>query len=638
MRKVSLATTQMACVDDKGTNIELAEQLVRDAAARGAQIILLQELFEKPYFCKDMKDDFFAFAHAGVDNPLVARFQAVARELSVVLPVSFYERANNAYFNSIAIVDADGSVLGVYRKSHIPHGPGYQEKYYFSPGDTGFKVWDTAYARIGVAICWDQWFPESARIMSLMGAEVLMYPTAIGSEPDAPDLDSSGHWQRTMQGHSAANCVPVVASNRIGTEKGSSCDLTFYGSSFITDQTGDKVVEGDRQTQDVLVADFDLDAVQDYRTSWGLFRDRRPDLYGGILNLDGNDADSMSKEALPTAASDGFRMPPEWAPHERTWMAWPYRRALWGEKLPAMQSSYADVINAIAAFEPVSVLAAPSEVEHCRSKVSDNVTVLAADLNDAWMRDIGPNFVLNDDGNLAASIYHFNAWGGKYEQWGKDAAVGHRIAEHLGIRTFSSTIYMEGGGINVDGEGTLLTAEQCVLNPNRNPGLSKEDAELAFHESLGVDKTLWCPGDPDDIETDGHIDGIACFIEPGKVLVEICPEKGTERYDNLQINLQCFQGATDASGRALDVITIEEAYEADRTSEIYASSYINFYIANNAVIMPAFGIDRDQDARDTIASLFPDREVVQVDVRGIAPGGGGIHCITQQQPVSNLTD
>jgi N-carbamoylputrescine amidase len=288
MRTVNLAATQMACVADRDTNVELAEAQVRDAASRGAQIILLQELFETPYFCKDMNTDYFALAHEGADNPLVRHFQSVAKELSVVLPISFFERANNAYFNSIGIADADGALLGVYRKSHIPHGPGYQEKFYFSPGDTGFRVWDTKYARIGVAICWDQWFPEAARSMALQGAEVLMYPTAIGSEPDFPGMDSRGHWQRTMQGHSAANCMPVVASNRIGVEIGDSCELTFYGSSFITDHTGDKLAEADRESREIIVAGFDLDELQQARSSWGLFRDRRPDLYGGLLKLDGD--------------------------------------------------------------------------------------------------------------------------------------------------------------------------------------------------------------------------------------------------------------------------------------------------------------------------------------------------------------
>ncbi len=287
MSKVTFAATQMACTDDSAQNIDRAIMQVRDAAARGAQVILLQELFETPYFCKDQDSAFFELAHDANDNALIERFRALAEELSVVLPVSFFERANNNYFNSIGIIDADGKLLGIYRKSHIPNSPGYQEKYYFSPGDTGFHAWQTKYACIGVAICWDQWFPEAARSMVLKGAEVLLYPTAIGSEPGYPDMDSCGHWQRVMQGHAAANCVPVVASNRIGLEKGKSCDVTFYGSSFITDHTGAKLVESDRDSQDIITARLDLDLMRRERTAWGLFRDRRPDLYSGVLSLGG---------------------------------------------------------------------------------------------------------------------------------------------------------------------------------------------------------------------------------------------------------------------------------------------------------------------------------------------------------------
>ena len=287
MRDVTFAATQMACSEDRATNLLEAEEQVRKAAGSGAQIILLQELFETPYFCKDQDGKYFRLAHDAESSPMLQRFRNVARELSVVLPVSFFERCGNAYFNSIAIIDADGRQLGVYRKSHIPDGPGYQEKFYFSPGDTGFRVWETRYAKIGVAICWDQWFPEAARSMALQGAEAFLYPTAIGSEPEAPETDSCGHWQRAMQGHAAANCIPVIASNRIGREVGQSCELTFYGSSFICDQTGDKVVESDRSSIDVITAEFDLDLLAAERAAWGLFRDRRPDLYGSVLTLDG---------------------------------------------------------------------------------------------------------------------------------------------------------------------------------------------------------------------------------------------------------------------------------------------------------------------------------------------------------------
>jgi N-carbamoylputrescine amidase len=282
MASVTIAATQAACTSDVEANLDQAERLVRDAAGRGAEVVLLQELFATEYFCKDERAVSFDLAEPLATSRVVARFASLARELSVVLPISFFERANHAFFNSVAVLDADGSRLGCYRKSHIPDGPGYEEKYYFSPGDTGFLAFETAYATLGVGICWDQWFPECARAMVLQGAEVLCYPTAIGSEPQDRTLDSSAHWRRTMQGHAAANMVPLVASNRIGTEVGASCELTF-----LCDHTGAVVAEANRTDEAVLVHRFDLDEVARARRGFGLFRDRRPDLYGPLLTLDG---------------------------------------------------------------------------------------------------------------------------------------------------------------------------------------------------------------------------------------------------------------------------------------------------------------------------------------------------------------
>ncbi len=288
MRTVTVAATQMACTWDIPANIERAERLVRKAAAQGANIVLVQELFETPYFCQDQDARFFDLAKPFAENPLIAHFARLAAELGVVLPVSYFERAGRAHFNSLAVIDADGTVLGNYRKSHIPDGPGYTEKFYFSPGDTGFRVWRTRFGTIGCGICWDQWFPEAARAMALLGAEILFYPTAIGSEPHDPAIDSAAHWQRVMQGHAAANLMPVVASNRIGTEEGrNGTAITFYGSSFIADQTGGKLTEADRGTESVLTATFDLAAIERQRRAWGLFRDRRPELYGPLSSLDG---------------------------------------------------------------------------------------------------------------------------------------------------------------------------------------------------------------------------------------------------------------------------------------------------------------------------------------------------------------
>lgn len=286
MAIVTLAATQMACSWDLDENIQKAEEQVTAAAEDGAQVILLQELFQTPYFCIEKDSGFQQYAKPMAADRAVQHFAALARKLGVVLPISYYEAAGNTFFNSLAMIDADGTVLGNYRKTHIPHATGYEEKYYFTPGDTGFKVFDTRFAKIGCGICWDQWFPETARSLAILGAEVLLFPTAIGSEPGQPDFDSAGHWQRTMQGHAAANMVPVVASNRVGQEKGPNLEMTFYGSSFIADHTGAKLAEANRVDETYLTARIDLDATRAYRQSWGTWRDRRPESYGLISRHD----------------------------------------------------------------------------------------------------------------------------------------------------------------------------------------------------------------------------------------------------------------------------------------------------------------------------------------------------------------
>jgi N-carbamoylputrescine amidase len=288
MRNVKVAATQMSCSNNISENIAKAEKLVREAAAQGAQIILLQELFETPYFCQKEKADYYPYATELEQNQAINHFKGIAKELAVVLPISFYEKKNYARYNSVAIIDADGEVLGKYRKSHIPDGPGYEEKFYFNPGDTGFKVWKTRYAKIGVGICWDQWYPEAARVMTLMGAELLFYPTAIGSEPQDGSIDSKDHWQMCMRGHAASNLIPVVASNRIGKEEDEDSSINFYGSSFIAGPQGNKIMEANREEETVLVSEFDLDALESQRIEWGIFRDRRPELYRLIASYDGD--------------------------------------------------------------------------------------------------------------------------------------------------------------------------------------------------------------------------------------------------------------------------------------------------------------------------------------------------------------
>lgn len=288
MRELKLAITQMTSLGDWAKNCDRAEEWVRAAVKAGAQLVLLQELFDGDYFCIEQHAKFLSRAHDIDAHPTVKRFTALARELGVVLPISVFERAGQAHYNTTVIADADGTQLGIYRKSHIPDGRGYQEKFYFSPGDTGFRVWDTAVGRIGLGICWDQWFPECARVMALMGAEVLLYPTAIGSEPPNPGYDSSSHWQNAMRGHAAANIMPLAASNRVGREQAPDgrADV-FYGRSFISDHQGEKVAEMNREEEGFRLHVFDLDAIGELRRAWGVFRDRRPELYERLLTIDG---------------------------------------------------------------------------------------------------------------------------------------------------------------------------------------------------------------------------------------------------------------------------------------------------------------------------------------------------------------
>ena len=285
MNQVTFSATQFAVTEHFDENIDRATLLINKSCEQGANVVLLQELFAGLYWCKEQDPKYFSWAEQYETSKVLQHFSSLAKKLNVVLPISYFEKSGNTFFNSLAMIDADGTILDNYRKSHIPDGPGYQEKFYFTPGDTGFKVWQTKFGKFGAAICWDQWFPEAARIMALKGAEVLFYPTAIGSEPQDPSWDSRRHWQRVMQGHSAANVVPVIASNRVGKEIGSSCEVTFYGSSFISDQFGALVQEANKADEEILIHTFDLSGIQKMREGWGLFRDRRPDLYQRITKL-----------------------------------------------------------------------------------------------------------------------------------------------------------------------------------------------------------------------------------------------------------------------------------------------------------------------------------------------------------------
>jgi len=327
----------------------------------------------------------------------------------------------------------------------------------------------------------------------------------------------------------------------------------------------------------------------------------------------------------------GFFMPAEWARHSSCWMAWPCRSGLWNDPA-AVAREYADVANAIARFEPVNMLVPPGRQQEARALLVDAVSLVEMPIDDSWTRDSGPNFLVNADGELAGSTWVFNAWGGKYEPHDQDARMGSRILRLAGGREYASNLVAEGGGVTVDGEGTVITTESCFPNANRNPGWSRRAITAELCRTLGAEKVIWLPGDPGETETDGHVDGIAAFIEPGRVLLEICPDQTLPHYDVGQRNLQALRGQTDARGRPLEIEFIHEGYYHPELRHRECASYINSYLANGGVIVPGYGSDRDAAAVATYQKLYPDRVVVQVQISNIALGGGGIHCITQQQP------
>ncbi len=329
----------------------------------------------------------------------------------------------------------------------------------------------------------------------------------------------------------------------------------------------------------------------------------------------------------------GFRMPAEWEPHRRCWMAWPHRLDLWGDSLERTQAAYAGVAQAIGRFEPVAMVAATGHAEEAARRCGASVEVVELPVDDAWLRDTGPAFLKRADGADAATAWRFNAWGQKFERYAEDARLAERLCGHLGISLYRSPLHFEGGGLCVDGEGTILTTESCVLNPNRNPGLGRAEVERELCRALGASKVVWLPGElhAGDV-TDDHVDGLACFARPGLVLAETRTDPASPRAEALRENLRVLRRASDAKGRALEIVEIEDAWEAEPESDTFCISYVNFYVANGGVVMPGYGIPADARARAAIEKAFPDRRVVQVDVRKIAIGGGGIHCITQQQP------
>lgn len=340
----------------------------------------------------------------------------------------------------------------------------------------------------------------------------------------------------------------------------------------------------------------------------------------------------MSINTINKSPSDyGFRMPAEWEEHERTWMMWPCRECVWPD-MAGTKADYVKVAHAIREFEPLTMVVNPKDENEARELLGENIDILIAEIDDSWARDAGPNFLVNDKGQLAGSVWNFNAWGETYQGFDNDNAVGGKILKSAGAAAFVSELTAEGGGVLVDGEGTVITTETCFLNPNRNPGWTKAEIEAELLRTLGASKVIWLPGNPDEDETNGHIDGLAQYVRAGVVLAEVTHDLEHPWYDIMQDNIEALKGQTDAKGRPIDIVFIEDGHGCDAIGDKFCTSYLNSLIVNGALIMPKYGVPADERARKVYQKLFPERKIVQLEINNIALGGGGIHCITQQQP------
>ena len=618
----------MAMGGDTDRNLAHALDMARAAIREGARILCLPELYRTSYF--PQYDDREASVYAEtIPGASTRAFSALAREEGVVIVVPLYEQtADGEHYNTAVVIDADGRLLPPYRKVHIPFDPRFYEKTYFRPGDR-YLVYDTRYGRIAVLICYDQWFPEAARTVALQGAEIIFYPTAIGriaGEEEPPEGDWRDAWETVQRGHAIANSVHVAAVNRVGDED----DIRFFGSSFVADAFGNILARAGEADETILVAEVDLSMNESVREGWGFFRNRRPETYG-VLTW-----------RLPcldrTPKALGYHMPAEWEHCDAVWLSWPHDRETFPD-LAAVEMAYAGIIAALHGSETINLLVTG---EPMRTRVraileevgvdTGGITFHIAEYADVWFRDYGPTFVVNREaGDLAMVHWTFNAWGEKYQELMGDTRIPLAMNRNMNLPIFTPGIVMEGGSIDVNGRGTVITTEACLLNPNRNPDLSREEIKACLEAYLGASHIIWLKRGIVGDDTDGHIDDVARFVNPTTVLCALEENEDDPNYEILKENYEILLASTDQDGNPLTVIPLPMPGTVGGEDRLPAS-YANFYIGNTVVLVPIFDHPNDDIALARIRQVFPDREVVGIDCTAMVAGFGAIHCITQQQP------
>ncbi|PWR70199.1 peptidyl-arginine deiminase [Methanospirillum lacunae] len=635
-RLVMLGLIQASASQDPDENLRKMTGKVSDAISSGARIICLPELYRTQYFPQYIGKDAGMLAET-IPGESTRVFSELAKQHEVVIIVPIFEYTKTKeYRNAAVIIDVDGSVSPPYYKVHVPQDPSFFEKGYFAEGNE-FRVVDTRFGKIAVLICYDQWFPEAARAVALAGAEIIFYPTAIGDILDACPVEGEWQdsWETIQRSHAIANSVHVAAVNRVGTED----KVKFFGGSFVADAFGSILARAGSE-EEILLTTIDLSMNRIVSDSWGFIRNRRPETYGSLCTpIRGDGPEQISPALGDTPRNRGFHMPAEWEHHEAVWISWPHN-ILTFPFIEAVEESYILFIRAVHISERICMFVpegdAKQRIEHLLFDAGvdmNRITLFPASYSDVWIRDYGPTFLVNR-GELQVAMVRwiFNAWGDKYDELLVDGAVPGFMNDILHLPVFSPGIVLEGGSIDVNGRGTVLTTHSCLLNPNRNPSLSQEEIEQYLLEYLGAVKVIWLGDGVAGDDTDGHIDDIARFVDPCTVLCAVEEDPDDENYAALQENYQILCNETDQDGNPLTVIPLPMPQMVSGEEGRYPASYTNFYIGNSVVIVPVFGDPGDEVACNIIRQVFPDREIIGINARAMIEGYGTFHCATQQQP------
>ena len=629
---VTIGLVQTSLSDDIHSNMENTISKIKEAADKGAKIICLQELYRTKYFPTDEKKDVTKLAET-IPGETTSTLSNLAKELRVVIIAPIFEVDGGKHYNTAVVIDSDGKILGSYRKMHIPHDPFFYEKSYFDVGNSGYKTFQTQDVKFGVLICYDQWFPEAARTLALQGADLIFYPSAIGYLEGDPLSQEDWHnsWENIQRSHAIANGIHVASINRVGVEG----NIKFWGASFVCDAFGRLIKRASETNEEVVVATLDISQNKRIQDGWGFLRNRLPATYGLI----------SSPVLSETPKSLGFSMPAEWESHDSTWLAWPHDPVTFPDRVDKVEKVYLQMISVLSKNENVNLFVTNLKMkervtELCKKKGIDlqKINFYVYEYADVWFRDYGPVFVLNKEKKQIAFVHWiFNAWGRKYSDLIRDTQVPSVISSRLQLNNFRPGIVLEGGSVDVNGKGTILTTEQCLLNKNRNPHLLKVELEKKLMNYFGASHIIWLKGGISGDDTDGHIDNLARFTDPETVLCAFEEDESDENYLALKENYEILLQSPDQDGKKLKVIKVPMpphilSTVRDEKTRLPAS-YLNFYVANKVVLVPTYKHKNDRVALKIIQKQFPGRKAVGIDCTDLIYGMGAIHCVMQQQPL-----